>query len=219
MLVGLGWDERRISQQSARTRIIGTLQTEMREALASFNRALPTDPVKEKVRILDKRGGWISLSPLEAQEEPRNLGRLKAEVGRRWAMTSLLDILKEADLRIDFTRHFKSAATREVLERSTLRKRLLLSLYAMGTNTGLKRVSTGDHGEAYQDLLYVRRRYIQKEQLRAAIADVANAIFRVRAPPSGVRRRPPAPQTPNNLARGITTCSWNGICAMVARES
>ena len=51
----------------------------MREALAAFNRSLP----QEKVRILDKRGGWISLSPLEPQEEPRNLGRLKGEIGRR----------------------------------------------------------------------------------------------------------------------------------------
>lgn len=116
----------------------------------AFNRSLP----QEKVRILDKRGGWISLSPLEPQEEPRNLGRLKGEIGRPWAMTSLLDILKETDLRLDFTQHFKSPATREVLDREVLRKRLL-SLYAMGTNTGLKRVSTGEHGEAYQDHLSV----------------------------------------------------------------
>ena len=94
---------------------------------------------------------FCSYAPLEAQEEPRNLGRLKAEVGRRWAMTSLLDILKEADQRIDFTGHFKSAGTREVLSRETLRKRLLLFLYAMRTNTGLKRVCTGDHREAYQN--------------------------------------------------------------------
>ena len=34
--------------------------------------------------------------------------------------------------------------------------------------------------ETYDDLLYVRRRYITKEQLRAAIAKVCNAIFSVR---------------------------------------
>ena len=49
----------------------------------------------------------------------------------------MLDILKEADLRIGFTECFKSAATREVLERTTLQKRLLLCLYGLGTNTGL----------------------------------------------------------------------------------
>src|SRR6266700_1006823 len=176
------FDEQRASYYQAlslpqdASQFIDALQAEMREALAAFNGSLP----QEKVRILNRGGGWISLSPLEPQEEPRNLGRLKGEIGRRWPMTSLLDILKEADLRLDFTQHFKSPATREVLDREVLRKRLLLSLYAMGTNTGLKRVSTGEHGEAYQDLLYVRRRFIQKDQLRAAIADVANAIFCVR---------------------------------------
>ena len=67
-------------------------EAEMRKALSAFNGSLP----QEKVRILDRGGGWISLSPLEPQEEPRNLGKLKGEIGRRWPMTSLLDILKEA---------------------------------------------------------------------------------------------------------------------------
>ena len=95
-------------------------------------------------------------------------------------MTSLLDILKETDFRVDFTRYFKSSASRETLDRETLRKRLLLCLYGLGTNTGLKRVSAGDHGEGYNDLLYVRSRFLHKEHLREAIAEVANAVFRSR---------------------------------------
>lgn len=39
-------------------------------------------------------------TPLLPQAEPRYLPRLKAEVNRRWPMTSLLDILKEADLHL-----------------------------------------------------------------------------------------------------------------------
>ena len=97
-------------------------------------------------------------------------------------MTSLLDILKEADLRLGFTRHFHSPATREVLARDILQKRLLLCLYGLGTNTGLKRVSMGDHGQSYDQLLFTRRRYLHADQLRAAIIDVANAIFQVRQP-------------------------------------
>jgi TnpA family transposase len=68
------------------------------------------------------------------------------------------------------------------MDRSVLQKRLLLCLYALGTNTGLKRVSAGDHGETYKDLQYVRRRFIDREQLRAANASVANAIFAARLP-------------------------------------
>ena len=97
-------------------------------------------------------------------------------------MTSLLDILKEADLRVGFSELFKSPTAWEVLERRTLRKRLLLCLYGLGTNAGLKRMSGGEPGESYKDLLYVRRRFITRDHLRAAIAQVANATFRARSP-------------------------------------
>jgi Tn3 transposase DDE domain/Domain of unknown function (DUF4158) len=156
-----------------------TLQQQMMVALETFDRTLPKNP---KVRLLEKKGGWIALSPLEPQEEPTHLVRLKAEISRRWSMTSLLDILKETDLRVDFTRHFKSSTSRETLERETLRKRLLLCLYGLGTNTGLKRVSAGDHREGYNDLLYIRSRFLHKEDLRNAIAEVADAVFRIRQP-------------------------------------
>ena len=95
-------------------------------------------------------------------------------------MTNLLDILKETDLQITFTDHFTSLASRERLPRETLQKRLLLCLYGLGTNTGFKRLTGADPGTTYQDLHYVRSRYIHKEQLRNAVAHVANAIFRVR---------------------------------------
>jgi TnpA family transposase len=156
---------------------VRTLQQQMMAALEAFDRTLPKNP---NVRLLEKKGGWIALSPLSPQEEPTHLVKLKAEITKRWSMTSLLDMLKETDLRVDFTKHFKSSASRETLERETLRKRLLLCLYGLGTNTGLKRVSAGDHGEGYNDLLYVRSRFLHKEDLRNAIAEVANAIFRSR---------------------------------------
>lgn len=39
-----------------------------------------------------------------------NLSKVKAEIMRQWPMTSLLDVLKEADLRINFTYYFKTVA-------------------------------------------------------------------------------------------------------------
>jgi Tn3 transposase DDE domain/Domain of unknown function (DUF4158) len=158
---------------------IAALRQEMTEALALLDRGLPTNP---HVKILRKDDGWIQLSPLEALPEPPQLDHLKAELGQRWPMTSLLDMLKEADLRIGFTELFKSPTAWEVLDRRTLRKRLLLSLYGLGTNAGLKRMSGGGQGESYKDLLYIRRRFITREHLRSAIAQVANATFRARAP-------------------------------------
>lgn len=156
---------------------ITALKQEMIQGLEKLNEGIPKNP---KVRITDKGKGWISVSPLEPQAEPVNLIRIKGEITRRWPMTSLLDILKETDLRISFTEMFKTVAHREILDRDTLQKRLILSLYGLGTNTGLKRVSAGDHGESYKDLLYVRRKFIHKDNLRNAISEVVNAIFKVR---------------------------------------
>lgn len=155
------------------------LQKNMAVALKALDENLPKNP---DVAILKKNKGWIKLSPLEAQPEPQNLIRVKAEINRRWQTVSLLDVLKEADLRIHFTRHFKSVAQRELIGKKILQKRLLLSLYAMATNAGIKRIIAGDHGEKYSDLMYVQRRFIRKEYLRQAIASVVNEILRTRQP-------------------------------------
>ena len=66
-----------------------------------MDRTLPQNP---HVQILPKAGGWIALSPLEPQPEPENLLALKADLAARWPMTGLLDMLKETDLRVGFTR-------------------------------------------------------------------------------------------------------------------
>lgn len=158
---------------------ISCLQQEMGEALTQLEQNISNNA---QVRILRRDNGWISVSPFVAAPEPLNLVRLKTEIGQRWSMTSLLDILKEADFRVKFTEQFKSVATRETLERSTLQKRLLLCLFGLGTNTGLKRLCAGIGSENYTDLQYVRRRFIHKEHLRNAIAQVANAIFQIRLP-------------------------------------
>jgi hypothetical protein len=142
---------------------ISNLQQQMAQGLEKLDRGMPKNP---DVTILGKKGqGLIRLSPIDPVPEPINLKRLKGEINQIWHQTSLLDILKETDLRVDFTRNFKSMGTREIIDRETLQKRLLLCLYGMGTNTGLKRINTGINGENYQDLLYVRRRYIHKDQL------------------------------------------------------
>ena len=77
---------------------------------------------------------------------------------------------------------FKGLGNREILDRETLQRRLLLCLYGLGSNTGLKRVLSKDTGINYDELLYIKRRYIHAEPLRAAIAKIANAIFDIRQP-------------------------------------
>jgi hypothetical protein len=78
-------------------------------------------------------------------------------------MTNLLDMLKEAELRIGFTNAFRTVTDHENLSRTTLRERLLLCLNGLGTNTGLKRMAAGQTDVVYKDLLHVRRRFITRE--------------------------------------------------------
>lgn len=137
-------------------------------------------PKNSKVRLSSKNNGWITLSPSDPQPESINLTKLKAEIMRQWPMTNLLDILKESDLRLKFTTNFKTVAAHERLDSQTIQKRLILALYGLGTNAGLKRISSGNHGENYKDLLYIRKKFINKDNLRSAISEVVNAILKVR---------------------------------------
>ena len=155
------------------------LQEKMAQSLEKLDREIPNN---SQVKIIGKSKGLIRVSPFEPAPEPMNIKQLKGEINRLWHQTSLLDILKETDLRVGFTRNFKSLGNREIIDRETLQKRLLLCLYGLGTNTGLKRINTGINGESYHDLLYVRRRYIQKDQLKSAITQVINSIFEIRNP-------------------------------------
>ena len=148
------------------------IREELTQSLKSFNETLPVNP---KVKIVALKGDHnFCVSPSEAQPDPENLAFLKREVHQRWWGTSLLDVLKETDLRVGFTRHLRSASDRSHLDKGTLQRRLLRCLFGMGTNTGIKCMEFKPYDE-YKDLLYVRRRFLSVEGLRQAIAQVVNA--------------------------------------------
>ena len=156
---------------------VKALKQEMQASLQRLNDSLSTNP---KVEILPRKGGWIRVTPLVKQKEPRNLRYLKNQIKQRWWMTSLLDILKEVDFRVGFTDDFKSLTGQQRLPQAELQKRLLLCLYGLGTNAGLTSVSMGDHGISYDNLKYVYRRFISKEAIRQAINQVINATLGIK---------------------------------------
>ena len=94
-------------------RFISQVQDEMREALDTLNRGLKKNP---DVCIGPKGGGWITLTPLDKQPDPPNLKAFKAELNATWPMTSLLDMVKETDLRLGFTDVLKSPTAYAVIE-------------------------------------------------------------------------------------------------------
>jgi len=160
-------------------RFIADIQTEMDDALTTFDAGLKKNRF---VRLSDKGGGWITLTPLDAQPEPPNLTALKAELNATWPMTSLLDMVKEADLRLSFTEVLRSPTSYETMGHSLLQPRLLLCLHGLGTNAGLQRMAGLDSGTTPRDLAYVRRRYLSVDTLRRAIAVVADGTLHARDP-------------------------------------
>jgi TnpA family transposase len=153
------------------------LQEQMSLGLKHFNDTLPDNPY---VNILPKDNGWIQLTPLEKQVEPTHLRALKNHIRQRWWMTSLLDIIKEVDDRVNFTSHFHSLTGGDKINQAELRKRLLLCLFGLGTNAGLTSVSMGDHGFSYANLQYTRRRYISRSSIRQAIQSTINATLEIK---------------------------------------
>jgi len=158
---------------------IEQIQGSMRQWLATLNTGLPGNP---KVRLRQQGKNLIHLTPLYRQPEPPNTAALKREIGRRWSDVELIDIIKEVDLRLNFTSAFRTSGSRETIAPGLLQRRLLLCLFGIGTNVGLKRIASQQPSVSFEELRYVKRRFVQKDALRAAIAEVVNGIFRIRSP-------------------------------------
>lgn len=156
---------------------IRPLQEKMRGLLTQLNETIPGNL---KVKILNKHNGHIKISPFDAQDEPIYLSALHQEIQKRWSSLSLLDLLKETDIRTEFFKHFHTAGHHENMHPETLRKKLLLSLYGIGSNTGLKRMSFANTEFTESDLRYIKRRYMHADNVREAIREVVNNILAVR---------------------------------------
>jgi len=169
-----------IAQPLDPTEFVNCLRERLDASLARFAEALRTGTSGAKIGIR-KNQVWITVSKAGPQLPPANLGAIKDEVTRRWGVVSLLDLLKEADWLTDLHTEFNTIATRERLSPGELRKRLLLILFALGTNIGIKRmVHSGAHGVTEAQLRGTRRNYINRDGVRRAIAAVVNETMRGR---------------------------------------
>jgi TnpA family transposase len=157
------------------------LRQKMERYLKTFDSNYPKNDL---VSIVKKKGKpWILLTPLKKIEEPRNIQKVKEDVLSQWGMIDLLDVLKEVDLRENFTDCFSTAGNREILDRNTIRKRLLLCLFALGTNTGLKRTAGASRNAvSFEELRHIKKFFVNKDDLRESIDAIVNAIFKMRNP-------------------------------------
>ncbi|MFF1834792.1 Tn3 family transposase [Streptomyces sp. NPDC058231] len=157
---------------------VDELREQMTAELTLLNDRMPKLPWLD---IAERKSGAIRLTAAEAQPEPRNLRRVKAEVQRRWGIVPLVDMLKEAVLRTGCLDAVTSVCGGGSLSPEVLAERLLLVIYAYGTNTGIKAVASGGHGHTEDELRYVRRRYLSAEAARAIAVQIANATFAARS--------------------------------------
>jgi TnpA family transposase len=167
------------------TAFIDELRGRMRTALADLDQAVSAEDTGG-VRFTTRHGEpWTTVPKPGKLPEPVNLDRLKDQVGRRWGTIDLLDFLKEADFLTDLTGVFTSVATREVVPRDIVRRRLLYVLFALGTNMGIKALadglsSSGEGADTEAALRRARWTYVNRDGLRRAIVRVVNATFAVR---------------------------------------
>ncbi len=156
---------------------VNSLKEALEKSLIALNETLPDN---DKVILVERKKGCLKLSPPSPQDAPKNLNILHQDISNLCPNLAMIDILKEVDFLVGFTKNFKTVGFRNALPTDVLQKRLLLCLYGLGTNVGLKRLSTTYTGEAYGDLRYVRTRYMNASHMRSAIQDVVNAVLQLR---------------------------------------
>ena len=129
-----------------------------------------------------KTGNNIRITPSDPQVEPDNIIKLQQEISSKWSSIHLIDILKESDLRINFTKELETIGKGSSIKASDLQKRLLLCIFGIGSNTGLKRISSANDDVHYNDLRYVKKRHINVTNIRNAIRVIVNNVLQIRNP-------------------------------------
>lgn len=156
---------------------IDQLKQKLTEALSTFNDSVLKN---SKVQISAKNGGRIVVTPLTPQAESSNIGIIKKHLQEKWEATSLIDMLKEVDLENRFTRDFISYGEKTYLKPDEISERILLSIYGMGTNVGLKHMCAGNAHISEHQLKHIKNYFLSTDNLKNALGKVANALFKIR---------------------------------------
>lgn len=94
---------------------MASVRKELQSELLLLNETVPRN---EKVCILWRVENRISITPFKPAPEPKGLAAIKSDIGQRWPMTGLLDVLKESALDTGFLDTFETSAWRLVRRRT-----------------------------------------------------------------------------------------------------
>ena len=165
-----------ISEKSFTTK----LKKALTKNLNQFNKSIISSKYVSITRKSNK--SHIKLEKLRKQNEPQQLNKIKKEVTQKWSNTSLLDVLKEAEVLTDFINEFYYSGDKEILDKEIVKQRLLLAILGYGTNTGLKSVSAGSNNVSYSELQYIKDRYFDPDNIREAIRKMINYLLSIQVP-------------------------------------
>ncbi|HDV5690335.1 TPA: Tn3 family transposase [Legionella pneumophila] len=146
-------------------------------ALTALNDNIPQNT---KVRISSQNGGRIIVTPLTAQAESNNIGIIKKHLQDKWEGTNLIDMIKEVDLENHFTHDFISYGEKIYLKPHEISERLLLIIFGLGTNVGLKHMCAGNSHVSEHQLRHIKNYFLSTDNLKNALSKVANALFKIR---------------------------------------
>jgi TnpA family transposase len=153
------------------------VRNEMAAELQALNDALPG---LSWLKIEERRSGAIHPTPLDAAPEPRNLRRVKGAVLQEWGSVALIDFLKETVLRTGCLDGIRSVAGGGSIPLDVLSERLMLAIYAHGTNTGIRSVAAAGSNHAENDIRYAATHYLSLDAAREIAIRIADATFAVR---------------------------------------
>lgn len=159
---------------------IAKLKEELKEQLLAFDKEFAKNKFVH-INYANQKPKF-KIRPLEALPEPEGLSKIKAKIAQDWPMTSLLDMMKETMLDTGFDRAFQSIGIRQNLSMGDLKTRLMLCLYGLGTNAGLKRISAASDNATYEQLRHIRRRFLDLPSLKEANQILVNSILSIRDP-------------------------------------
>ena len=159
------------------TKFIETLKDDLNSAVSALDDNFLEN---DKVNIITKKEKpWIKVSRIKAKPVDPFSKTLKERVFKKWGSIPIMDVLNEVELKSGFIKNFVSVGKWSTVDKEDLRKRLLLCIFGVGTNFGMKRTSQASIGSiTFEELRHTKRLYLSVENLREAIRCISNDLFK-----------------------------------------
>jgi len=135
-------------------------------------------PKNDHARIVDK---LIILSPMKRKPLAEAIIDVDAQLTKRMAQTTIIDLLVETTKWLKIQRHFKPVAGTQPRVDDLVR-RVVLTLFCYGCNLGPSGTARCVKGLSRKQIAWLNLKYVTEDTLRAAIKDVVNAYNKLELP-------------------------------------